>query len=251
MTDPEFKSPWDPKNHGVPPAGGGSPGNGPSFWRLYKWVIIPIVIVLVILLFLPEMSLSDGQGMALVYDILLLTMVGAGLIVHVRSNPGQALRNVAGWVIIIGILALGYSIWSGTGRIGKELNPTMGQTADGSISFPVTSGGHYLLRVQVNGEPVTFILDTGASDVILTARDARRVGINPDRLSFSQPYDTANGRTWGARVQIAEMTIGPVYLENVRASVIREGLEQSLLGMSFLDRLSAYQVKDNILTLFP
>ena len=251
MTDPEFKSPWDPESRKAPSGGGGPSRQGPSFWKMYKWIILPIGIVTVLLLFLPSLSLSEGQTATLIYDVILLAMVGAGLIVHIRSNPGQALRNVAAWVIILGILALGYSIWSGTGRIGKELNPATGQTANGGISFPATMGGHYLLRVYANGEPVTFILDTGASDVILTERDARRVGIDPDRLSYSQPYDTANGRTWGARVQLAEMSLGPIYLENVRASVIREGLDQSLLGMSFLDRLSAYQVKDNVLTLYP
>ncbi|WP_321397588.1 retropepsin-like aspartic protease family protein [Emcibacter sp.] len=251
MTDPEFKSPWDPENHRPPSSGGGSSGNGPSFWKMYKWVIIPIVAVCVLLWMLPDFSLSGDRGAALIYDLLLLAMVGSGLIVHIRSNPGQALRNIAGWVIILGILALGYSIWTGSGRLGQELNPAAGQVANGSISFPATAGSHYLLRVQVNGEPVNFMLDTGASDVILTARDARQAGIDPDRLSYSHPYDTANGRNFGARVVIAEMSLGPIQLENVRASVIRDGLDQSLLGMSFLDRLSAYQVKDNILTLFP
>ena len=252
MTDPEFRSPWDPQNHKMPSGGGGRPpGNRPSFWSMYKWVIIPIVLVMVLLLLLPKLSLSGGQTATLLYDIILLAMVGAGLIVHIRSNPGQALRNIAAWVIILGILALGYSIWSGSGRIGQELNPSMGQVANGGISFPATLGGHYVLRVKVNGEPVTFVLDTGASDVILTEQDARQVGIDPDRLNYSQPYDTANGRTWGARVRLSEMSLGPIYLENVRASVIRRGLDQSLLGMSFLERLSAYQVKDNVLTLFP
>lgn len=251
MTDPNFKSPWDPAHHRRPGNGGGPPEREPSFWGMYRWVIIAIAIVVVVVMLLPQLSLSEEQGMALVYDLLLLSLVGAGLIVHIRSNPGQALRNAAAWVIILGILALGYSVWRGYGRIGQELNPAAGQVANGGISFPATTNGHYQLRVSVNGEPVTFMLDTGASDVILTARDARRAGIDPDRLSYSMAYETANGTNFGARVRIAEMSLGPIYLTNVRASVIRDGLEQSLLGMSFLDRLSAYQVKDNILTLYP
>ena len=93
------------------------------------------------------------------------------------------------------------------------------------------------------------MVDAGASNVVLSPADARRLGFDLARLSFHQVFRTANGMVRGAPVTLAEIRIGPIELHNVRASVNGADLSQSLLGMSFLDRLAGYSVENGTLTL--
>ena len=109
--------------------------------------------------------------------------------------------------------------------------------------------GHFVLEALVNGVPVAFLLDTGASDIVLTIADARRLGFSPQSLSFSQHYRTANGEVRGAPVRLRELRIGQFSLYDIDASVNEAPLTISLLGMEFLDRLRSYRVEDRRLIL--
>jgi clan AA aspartic protease (TIGR02281 family) len=115
----------------------------------------------------------------------------------------------------------------------------------GDLEYVVEAGpgGHYLVEALVNGAPVTFLVDTGASDVVLILDDARRIGLEPRALAFTQRFSTANGEVRGAPVVLREIRIGQLYLYDVTASVNEAPLEVSLLGMSFLEQLSGYQVE--------
>jgi aspartyl protease family protein len=117
--------------------------------------------------------------------------------------------------------------------------------AEGYLEYVVEAGpgGHYLVEALVNGAPVTFLVDTGASDIVLTVDDARRIGLEPRSLAFTQVFSTANGEVRAAPVVLREIRIGQLSLSDVSASVNEAPLEVSLLGMSFLDQLSGYQVE--------
>ena len=97
---------------------------------------------------------------------------------------------------------------------------------------------------------VTFLVDTGASVVVLTTSDAERLGMVPEDMILSRLYQTANGTVAGAPIRLSEITLGGIHLRNVRASVIGEQLHMSLLGMSFLGRLSEFSFKGPILKLY-
>jgi clan AA aspartic protease (TIGR02281 family) len=111
------------------------------------------------------------------------------------------------------------------------------------------AGGHYVVEAMVNGAPVTFLVDTGASDIVLTIADAERLGLQPATLRFTQRFATANGETRGAPVVLREIRIGQFSLFDVRASVNEAPLQVSLLGMSFLRQLNGYGVEDGRLIL--
>ena len=196
-------------------------------------------------------GISGGRGAYLLYDFLLLALVGAGLITHVISNPGQALRNVAGWIIIFGILGLGYSIWNGTSRLTSEFNPSAGEIAENAITFRPDISGHYYVQAEVNGTDIGFMVDTGATHVVLTMSDAEKLGYDLDRLSFDHPASTANGIVYSAAVRFGSMEVGPIRVENIDGYVNQGELDVSLLGMSFLNKLSGYEVRDGLLTLYP
>ena len=105
------------------------------------------------------------------------------------------------------------------------------------------SDGHFWTRADVQGTDVRFMVDTGASVVALTLNDAQRVGLKPAELVFDSEIRTAGGITMGAYVVLENVRIGRVEITEVRAMVLKDGLEQSLLGMSFLGELYAYEFK--------
>jgi len=108
--------------------------------------------------------------------------------------------------------------------------------------------GHFNIRAAVNGAPTTFIVDTGASLVALTPQDARAAGISSGEMVFNQITQTANGQIHFAPVLLREIRIDQLSIENVQAAVI-ENLNQSLLGMSFLNRLKSFELRAGTLTI--
>jgi aspartyl protease family protein len=105
--------------------------------------------------------------------------------------------------------------------------------------------GHYWATAMVNDIPVKFLVDTGASLVALSKRDARRIGIDTDHLDRNAEVRTAAGRVKAATTSLDQIMIDGVTVKNVSAVIIDEGLEHSLLGMSFLNRLQGWDVTTN------
>ena len=152
--------------------------------------------------------------------------------------------EIPGGASIIGVASL-------TSFFANELVPGYGvATGDESMVFRVGDDGHFRVRAVVDGVALDFLVDTGASDVALTRSDARRLGFDLDALAYIQPYTTANGVVYGAPVILGEMVVGPIRLTDVAASVNQAPMGgASLLGMSFLGRLGAYEVSNGSLTL--
>jgi aspartyl protease family protein len=107
--------------------------------------------------------------------------------------------------------------------------------------------GHVVLTASVNGAPVRFLVDTGASTVALSLADARSAGINPNALAFDKTTTTANGVARVAPVMLREIRIEQLSVENVPA-VVDANLSGSLLGMSFLSRLKSFEMREGALT---
>lgn len=117
------------------------------------------------------------------------------------------------------------------------------------IALRAGPGGHFLTVASVEGTAVEFVVDTGASMVVLSRQDAERVGLRPDDLTYTKKLNTANGVAAGAPVTLREVRIGQLSVRDVRAVVISGELDVSLLGNSFLGRLDGFEVDDNQLIL--
>ena len=111
--------------------------------------------------------------------------------------------------------------------------------------------GHYWAEAQVNGRQVRFLVDTGASAVALTPEDARRLGFEPSGLDYAFDVNTANGKARAARIQLASISVAGARVADVDAFVIERGLDTSLLGMTYLGRLSRFEATRNALILRP
>ncbi len=111
--------------------------------------------------------------------------------------------------------------------------------------------GHFWANGQVNGADVRFLVDTGATAVALKAEDAQRLGLDLSKLNFAYRVVTAAGEARAASVTLASVDIGGAKLQNVDALVIDKGLDTSLLGMTYLGRLSSFQATRQALILNP
>jgi aspartyl protease family protein len=131
----------------------------------------------------------------------------------------------------------------------RELLPAEMVVAPDAIELRRGRDGHFHAEIEVNGEPVRFMVDTGASDIVLSLRDAERVGLDPGGLEFSGRAMTANGPVGTAAVRLGEVRFGGFTDTGVAASVSDGGLGTSLLGMSYLERFAAIEISGDRMTL--
>jgi aspartyl protease family protein len=174
----------------------------------------------------------DGDTLARVaYLGLILLALGGWVMVEFRQRMGQALRMALAWgLIFVGVMA-GYGLWS---DIRRDIMPIQAVAEDGSIEVPQAEDGHYYLTVMINGTGVPFMVDTGASGMVLSATDAGRLGIDPESLRFLGQASTANGVVRTAGVTLPLVELGQFRNEGFRAYVTEGELDQSLLGMDYL-----------------
>jgi aspartyl protease family protein len=123
-------------------------------------------------------------------------------------------------------------------------------TAPSSVTIPADGSGHFYVEAAVNGTRVRMMVDTGATGVVLSKEDARRIGFNPQPSDFTARSETANGIVVVAPIMLKEVAVGGVLVSDVPAIVHPDSRFQgSLLGMSFLSKLSHVEVRAGRLVL--
>lgn len=180
------------------------------------------------------------------YLALLAVAVGGWALAESRGNFGPMLKRLLVWGFLFLGLVGGYGLW---GDIRNDIAPRQLTLEDGRIEVPRARDGHYYLTLGVNGKPVDFVVDTGASDIVLTRRDAERLGIDTDNLAYLGYADTANGTVRTARVTLDSVSLGGLTDHRVPAVVNDGEMDGSLLGMRYLQRFSRLEISDGKLIL--
>jgi clan AA aspartic protease (TIGR02281 family) len=136
------------------------------------------------------------------------------------------------------------AIGDGAEKRARQARAESDDDDGGDVEQIIEAGphGHFLVEAVVNGVPIDFLVDTGASHVVLTIQDARKLGFTANDLEFTEEFQSANGTVRAAPVELRELRIGQFSLFDLEASVNGGPLPISLLGMSFLQRLSSYEV---------
>jgi aspartyl protease family protein len=186
-------------------------------------------------------------------------VIGALLMMSLAASR-RSLATTAGqlaiWamltLVIVAIYGYRYELSDIGRRVVAELVPTRGaETPSGAMVFTRSADRQFWIDASVNGVPVRFLVDTGASNVVLTLADAARLGFPRSSLTFSQSFQTANGTTRGAPVTLDEIRIGTIAFSKVPASVNEGDLGQSLLGMHLLEKLSSIEIRKDQLIIKP
>lgn len=160
-------------------------------------------------------------------------------------------------VLAASFTAAAYLIPDLTEVITRQPRPAAGrpanagsETAFGSeMKIRAGTDGHFYVRAEVNGIPVQFIVDTGATSVALSPRDAARIGLRPAPHEFTMRAATANGTVRLAPVSLREVRVGSFSAYDVAAAVNQAPMPVSLLGVSLLQRLQSYEVRGQTLHL--
>lgn len=232
--------------------------------RLLLWLAAAIAIVASLVFIVADSGLaSDEIDMPRLVGLLgILVFIGAGIIGR-QMRAWQVIRAMAVWALIIVVVAGLYAsrdhLAGFAGRLVGALVPGVpvsgrlaGEANPDSVVITRSGDGHFAVRTAVDGVPTTMLIDTGASFVTLSHRDAQRAGIDPDALDYGIPIRTANGTMRAASVILDSLTVGSIEQRNVRALVAPRGsLNQSLLGMSFLDALHGYAISGDRMVLTP
>jgi aspartyl protease family protein len=162
---------------------------------------------------------------------------------------------IAAIAIAAGILAPRFlsNIGPPPAPAAPEVRPAVASVADArarSVVIARNAQGHFDVDGRVNGRRIDFVVDTGASVVALTARDAARLGIRPPRNAFVAEVKTANGTIRAAPARLDVVAIGGLELRDVAALVLPDdALSDNLLGLSFLSRLHRFEYSDGKLVL--
>ena len=183
---------------------------------------------------------SPDDQAQLFYLILLGAFVATWVFSRYRGQMGQAMQHAAIWGLIFlgAVLAVGFS-----GDIQRMLTNAPQQIDCETVALTRERDGHFHAQLEINGHNVRFIVDTGATNLVLSQRDAKAAGIDVDALNFVIPTYTANGRIMSAAVRLDEIKLSDFTDRDVRATVNGGDLGISLLGMSYLERFSGWRVE--------
>jgi aspartyl protease family protein len=229
--------------------------------RLFTVLIAAIIATFALVWFNRDSGFTFGlknddfvQAMSLV-----LLMAAVGLRAIGGGNLGETARNLSIWAIIaLGFVAVyqyRFELQDVASRVSLGLVPSRPQMMVDRNGVRVmviekSASGHFEIDAAVNNADISFMIDTGASGIVLTLPDAQAAGINPASLSYSVPVSTANGLALSAPATVGEIVVGDIVRRDLPVLVSEAGrLDQSLLGMDFLNTLSGFSVERDQLTL--
>ena len=223
-------------------------------WRTLILILLGMLLLTGILFWaFPEVSFGQGErihfiSLALIASYLVLALFQG------RLHWSDAAKYAFIWIGLGLILLTGYGfrheLSEVKSRLTSVLYPTEGtKTKSGEVHFNEASDGHFYVTAMVDGVRVRFMVDTGASRVVISPKDAKRLGIESEGLSFNSQVSTANGSVWSANIKLDTILVEGYALHDIPASVSRDDLDVSLMGMSYLGKLIGYKVDQGGLTL--
>lgn len=190
--------------------------------------------------------MTEYDQARLFYLIILLFIVGGSFVFYYWRNLRTATQQFLLWGLIFFGLVTAYGFKD---SFVRQLFPKIGYEVGETLVFAKSIDGHFYVQLTVNGQKVDFLVDTGATNLVLNRRTARKIGIDMDGLSYVHRAYTANGVTRSAKTVIDTIKLGSVTQHNVSASVNEGELDIPLLGMDYLKQFGELSIKGDKLVL--
>lgn len=224
-----------------------------------RWLLwLAALLVLVVLLILLSRAFPGGETQLtspdLIQTVAVLALVSSSLLFVRQFKIKETVRNILMWVGVGGVLLIGFSFQEELFALGRRLRAdlipgTPVQTSANEMVISASEGGGFHVYGKVNGVLMRFLIDTGASSIVLSPADAKRLGLDLATLDFNRPYETANGIGYGASAEVDELTVGHIRLTHVPVSINGAPMSSSLLGMTFLNRMKSFSITGRKLVL--
>ena len=193
------------------------------------------------------------DGPSLIWGVVCILLLLSSLAAR-RLPLGYVAKAAFAWIAIFATLFAIFSfrfefkaVWE---RVKADISGTAGQSVRGEeITIRRQDDGHYWLQLDVNGKPVRFMIDSGATTTAVNADTARETGIEVDTNGYPVFLNTANGRVTAQRGIIRSVKIGSRELGQHDVVVSESFGDTNVLGMNFLDSMQSWKVEGNVMTL--
>ena len=243
-------TPNDPWSEDEPPA-------EPSGRRVIIWLAVLALMgvgVWWLSSLFPGQLNSDWEQGRLIWLMTLLAVISASVVFARRINMKETVRNILIWVAIAAVLLVAVSfrdeIENVVMRVRSELVPGYAmESGEHEMVLTESDGGSFYIVGEANGVRVRFLIDTGASDTVLSPADAASLGIDVRALDYSRVYSTANGLGKGAPYTLDSLSVGPISISPMPVSINGAEMGSSLLGMTFLRRFRSFEIQGRRLIL--
>ena len=198
------------------------------------------------------MSMSE-DGPSLIWGLVCVLLLISSLAAR-RLPLGEVGKIALAWVAIFATLFAVFSfrfefltIWD---RLKADVAGTSGQTVSGeTIEIKRQDDRHYWLQVEINGNPVRFMIDSGATTTAMNAETAKDAGVDVDNDAYPVIINTANGSVTAKRGVIQNLQVGPHKVSGHNVVVSENFGDTNVLGMNFLDSVKSWKVEGNVMTL--
>ncbi len=193
------------------------------------------------------------DGPSLIWGVVCILLLLSSLAAR-RLPLGYVAKAAFAWIAIFAALFAIFSfrfefkaIWE---RVKADISGTAGQSVSGEeITIRRQDDGHYWLQLDVNGKPVRFMIDSGATTTAVNANTARETGIQVDTDGYPVFLNTANGSVAAQRGIIQSLKIGTHEIGQHNVVVSESFGDTNVLGMNFLDSMHSWKVEANVMTL--
>ena len=193
------------------------------------------------------------DGPSLIWGVVCILLLLSSLAAR-RLPLGYIAKATFAWIAIFAALFAIFSfrfefmaVWE---RVKADISGTAGQSVSGEeITIRRQDDGHYWLQVDVNGKPVRFMIDSGATTTAVNASTARETGIQVDTDGYPVFLNTANGSVAAQRGIIQSLKIGTHEIGQHNVVVSESFGDTNVLGMNFLDSMQSWKVEANVMTL--
>jgi len=190
-------------------------------------------------------AISSHEWSNVIYILILVALLIMGF--SRKDLPIKKIFEFTGLWIVFALVALvlysyRFEFFEVKDRVLSDLFPSKAINKNHKqLVLNIAQDGHYYLNVKIKNNEVRFMIDTGASDVVIDEKIALKLGYDLKKINYNKVFQTANGQSYGASISFDEVDVSGVKFYNVQASITNSDLVIPLLGMSFLQKFYKYE----------